>query len=286
MLISGGDVIYVLIIFLFSIFISYNLISYYFILKKSKCIKNNCICNNSLVLDIIYNLKLEKIKAFIISKQQKLFDIGKPYGINISTYIFIKYFISILLFVILLYNSRNVVISAVMFFIIFFLQDVLIYFYKRNESNKLISEISNVVQNIILSLSANMSLYNSLLSSINVIKYNRFKLEFIDFINKYKMYNYSILESVNGFEKKFDTYEFDMFLSILVECEKEGNYIELLENFNKTLDIRYFKFLNMKYAKNLSITLIAIILALANSFLIVGYPIISEISTSLLDMFK
>lgn len=173
-----------------------------------------------------------------------------------------------------------------MFFIIFFLQDILIYIYKKNESNKLISEISNIVQNIILSLSANMSLYNSLVSSIDVIKYSRFRLEFIDFINKYKMYNYNMIEAVNGFEKKFNTYEFNMFLSILIECEKEGNYVELLENFNKTLDIRYFKALNIQYAKNLSVTLIAIILALTNSFLIVGYPIISEISTSLFDMFK
>ena len=100
------------------------------------------------------------------------------------------------------------------------------------------------------------------------------------------MYNYNMLEAINCFEKKFDAYEFNMFLSILVECEKEGNFIELLENFNKTLDIRYFKFLNMQYSKKLSVTLVAIIIALVNSFVIVGYPIISEISTSLYNIFE
>ncbi len=266
--------------------ISYNLISYYFILKKSKLIKRKINSFNSLFLEFFAKLKLEKIKSYVELKNKKLIDIGEPYGINISKYMIIKYFISVLLFVILLFNSKNFSISIILFLTIFFLQDFLIYYYIKNEANKLIYEISNIVQNIILSLSANMSLYDSLLSSINIIKYKRFKVEFMSFINKYKMYNYSILDAVNYFENKFDTYEFNMFLSILIECEKDGNYVNLLENFSKTLEVRYFKVLNVQYIKNLSVMLFSIIISLIDSFLIVGYPIFSEISISLMDTFK
>ena len=168
----------------------------------------------------------------------------------------------------------------------FFLPDILIYMFEKDESSKLINEISNIVQNIILSLSSNMSLYDSLSSSLYIIKYDRLKKEYSDFINKYEMYNYNILKAVNDFEKKFNAYEFDMFLSILVECDKEGKYIELLENFEKSLEVRYFKYLNQQSIKNTFVIVFAIIIALANSFLIIGYPIVFELITNVYDIFS
>lgn len=173
-----------------------------------------------------------------------------------------------------------------MFFIIFFLPNCLIYIFEKKESIKLINEISNIVQNIILSLSANMSLYDSLISSSNIIKYDRFKNEFLNFIDKYKMYNYSILKAVNSFEKKFDTFEVNMFLSILIECEKEGKYIELLENFEKSLEIRYFKYLNVQSIKSNFIMILAIIISLINCFFVVGFPMIYEIYKNLFEIFS
>lgn len=242
--------------------------------------------NQNVLSNFLPKIKINILNSYLISKEEKLLNLNNPYGINITKYIIIKYFLSLILFVILFYNSRNILISIILFFIMFFLPDFLVYLFKKNESIMLVNEISNIVQNIILSLSSNMSLYDSLYSSINVIKYERFKTEFNDFLNRYKMYNYNILKAVNNFENKFNSYEFNMFLSILVECEKEGNYIELLENFNETLEIRYIKNLNVEYMKNMAITILAIITALFNSFLVVGYPIIYEITSNIFEMFK
>lgn len=271
---------------LISVFISYNFVSYYYVLKKSKCILDLDNKVSNFFYYILLKIKFKRLKTYFISKEKNLQDIGNPYGIDIVKYLFIKYILSFILFFILLYNSKSILYSIILFLIIYFFPDILVSLFKINESSKLINEISNIVQNIILSLSANMSLYNSLFSSINLIKYNRFKIEFGNFINRYKMYNYNILKAVNNFENKFSSYEFKMFLSILVECEKEGNYIELLENFNESLEIRYIKSVNFQYIKNLSLTMFSIIVSLLNSLFIVGYPIIYEITSNMYKMFK
>lgn len=271
---------------LISVFISYNFVSYYYVLKKSKCILDLDNKVSNFFYYILLKIKFKRLKTYFISKEKNLQDIGNPYGIDIVKYLFIKYILSFILFFILFYNSKSILYSIILFLIIYFFPDILVSLFKINESSKLINEISNIVQNIILSLSANMSLYNSLFSSINLIKYNRFKIEFGNFINRYKMYNYNILKAVNNFENKFSSYEFKMFLSILVECEKEGNYIELLENFNESLEIRYIKSVNFQYIKNLSLTMFSIIVSLLNSLFIVGYPIIYEITSNMYKMFK
>ncbi len=271
---------------LISVFISYNFVSYYYVLKKSKCILDLDNKVSNFFYYILLKIKFKRLKTYFISKEKNLQDIGNPYGIDIVKYLFIKYILSFILFFILFYNSKSILYSIILFLIIYFFPDILVSLFKINESSKLINEISNIVQNIILSLSANMSLYNSLFSSINLIKYNRFKIEFENFINRYKMYNYNILKAVNNFENKFSSYEFKMFLSILVECEKEGNYIELLENFNESLEIRYIKSVNFQYIKNLSLTMFSIIVSLLNSLFIVGYPIIYEITSNMYKMFK
>lgn len=271
---------------LISVFISYNFVSYYYVLKKSKCILDLDNKVSNFFYYILLKIKFKRLKTYFISREKNLQDIGNPYGIDIVKYLFIKYILSFILFFILFYNSKSILYSIILFLIIYFFPDILVSLFKINESSKLINEISNIVQNIILSLSANMSLYNSLFSSINLIKYNRFKIEFENFINRYKMYNYNILKAVNNFENKFSSYEFKMFLSILVECEKEGNYIELLENFNESLEIRYIKSVNFQYIKNLSLTMFSIIVSLLNSLFIVGYPIIYEITSNMYKMFK
>ena len=71
----------------------------------------------------------------------------------------------------------------------FFLPNILIRSFIKKENMNLIHEISNVVQSLELSLSANIPIYKSLAISVNVIKYKRFKNSYIKFIEDYKMYN-------------------------------------------------------------------------------------------------
>jgi hypothetical protein len=77
-----------------------------------------------------------------------------------------------------------------------------------------------------------------------------------------------------------------MFLSLLTQGEKEGNMIEILETFLDSLELMYFKNLKYKSSKKaLGIILITIVV-LFNSFIVVLYPIIVEVTTSFTSLFK
>ena len=204
----GGGYIYAIIFICISILISYNLFSYYSIKKKSLYVLKDShkIFNKS---------NLNKTINYFTKIQSLINNLGNPYGLNLKKYIIIKYFLSIALFIIMYINSKNFIISILLFLSIFLLPDILISIYSKNESIIIINEISNIVQNIIISLSANMTLYDSLKSSINVINYNRLKNEYSRFIDNYMMYNFDILKAISIFSSKFKSYEFNMFLSLL-----------------------------------------------------------------------
>ena len=131
-----------------------------------------------------------------------------------------------------------------------------------------------------------MTLYDSLKSSINVINYNRLKNEYSRFIDNYMMYNFDILKAISIFSSKFKSYEFNMFLSLLSQGEKEGNLIQILETFSDSLELSFFKVLKYKTSTRTIMIIVATLVLLINSFAIVLYPIIVEISTSFVDIFK
>lgn len=218
--------------------------------------------------------------------QKKLDNLGNPYGLNSKKYIIIKYFLSITLCIIMYINSKNIFISLILFLFIFILPNILIFSYSKRESIIIINEISNIVQNIILSLSANMTLYDSLKSGINVINYDRFKNEYSRFVENYMMYNFDMIKAVSIFSSKFSSFEFNMFLSLLTQGEKEGNLIEILETFSDSLELSYFKTLKYKSSSRTLIIVISTMILLINSFAIVLYPLMIEISSSFVEIFK
>ena len=272
---SGGGCIHVIIYICISIFISYNLISYYYINKKSIYITNNKYINKDL-----------KVNYYLKKVQTKLNNIGNPYGLNLKRYIIIKYFISIALFIIMYINSNNLFTSIILFLSMYFLPNVLIFLYSKNESSIINNEISNIVQNIILSLSANMTFYDSLKYAQNSINYDRLKKEYSKFVEDYMMYNFDIFKAISTFLTKFNSYEFYVFLSLLLQGEKEGNMIEILENFYDSLQFKYFKNLKYKASVRTIMIIFSTLILLINSFAIVLYPIITEISFSFTEMFK
>jgi hypothetical protein len=100
------------------------------------------------------------------------------------------------------------------------------------------------------------------------------------------MYNFNILRAIEDFKEKFSSYEFNMFLTVLKECEREGNAVESLEAFGKTLDFAYFKYLKLKSANRIIFVSLATVISLINIFLIIMYPIAIQISQNLTDIFK
>lgn len=277
---SGGDYIYALIFIVISVFISFNVYSYYSMKKKSFLVKSK-----------------KKHEIHFISSERKFYcyfnricieldHLGNPYGLNGKKYIIIKYFLSIALFIIMYFNSRNLVTSIFLFLSFFFLPNILISVYKKKESILMVEDISNIVQNIILSLSANMNLYHSLKISVSAISYKRLKEEYAKFVENYMLYNFNLYKAISLFSDKFHSFEFNMFLSLLSQGEKEGNMMEILETFSDSLELMYFK--NLKYKasrKMLGIILITVVI-LINSFMIVLYPIMIEITTSFTKLFR
>lgn len=253
--------------------------SYYFILKKSRVVLSNSFYSK-------VTAKNEKKYRYFLKLDNHLRNMGNPYNLDYKKYIFIKYFLSIFLSIISYINSKNILVSIILYFFIFFIPNILLKLYSKKESIQIVDEISNIVQNIILSLSVNMSLYDSLNMGLSVINNERFKKEYSIFIENYMLYNFNIIKSIELFSKKYNSYEFNMFLSILSQGEKQGNLLELLETFSDTLDLILQKNLKYKLSKNMISIIISTIILLLNSFAIVLYPIIIEITNSFSQMFK
>lgn len=276
---SGGDCIYVVIFIILSFLLSYNFLSYYFINQKSKYINLNKFKLN-------FNLKNSLFHKYFLKTSQNLFYLGNPYGFTLIKFLLFKYVLSAIIFCLLMYRSSNILISISFYIVFLKLPDILVFLYKKVEGIKIINDISNIVQSLILSLSANMSFYESLKLSINNIENKRFKLEYGNFINEYILYNFNIIKALNEFEKKFDCYEFNMFLSILVQGEKEGELLENLENFSESLDLVYFRYLKYKSTQRIIFVSIATVISVLNSFFIVMYPIVIQITQNLSEIFK
>lgn len=131
-----------------------------------------------------------------------------------------------------------------------------------------------------------MPFHTSLKVSLDAIRYKRLKIEYEKFINNYYMYNFDIIRSTEEIKRKFELYEFNMFWSIISDCEKEGKYIENLENFSNTLDSLYFKFLKYKYTRRILVISLLTLVSVANILAVVIYPIMLTISENLIYIFK
>lgn len=230
--------------------------------------------------------KYSILNKYFNNIENKLFNLGKPYGLSLKKYIFIKYFLSTFLFLYIVFKYNNIIPALFILCLFILLPNILIELYKKEESTKIISEISNIVQSLILSLSAGLSLYNSLKISINSIKYPRLKKEYIKFIDNYLLYNFNINKSSKEFSYKFNSYEFNMFLSILIQSQNQNNIVEALDNFNSNLELSYFKYLKLNSAKKTLMIVFSTIIILANTILITIYPMINQIGENLNVIFS
>lgn len=264
--------IHELILFILSILISIHIISTYILNKKIKNlkVKSNNFNNNKLFSKNLFkNLKSE------------LIILKNPYGLNFRNYIFLKYIFSIFVFILMFIRTSNIIISLVYFFIIYFIPNILIYLFKKNESIVIIDDLLKITENLLLSLSSNMSVYKSLKISISLVKYNRLKEELSLFISDYEMYNFNIEKSVDNIRNKFNSFEFNIFLDILVQGEKEGKLISNLEMFSETLELSYFKTLKYKESKRITLVVMSCIVCLINISVTAIYPLFTQVISSI-----
>lgn len=279
----GGDAIDVIVFFIISIFISNQLVSYICILKKCQYVQRKN--TNSFVFTNIIS-KCIPLKNYFNIIQDKLENLENPYKITVKSYFFQKYFLSPSITVISYYCFQNIIMSILLFFSMFFIFDFFIYLYEKREENILIQEILQLTQNLILSLSIEMNLYDALLSCATGIQYKRLYKAYLTFVHQYKMYHFNFVNLIEEFEKKFHSYDVKMLLTVLLEGQKEGKYIALLENLEKTLELRVLKYEKQEYTKKLIFTIFSITVVLINCFFVVGYPIIYEITMNFTKIFK
>ncbi|MBR1884179.1 MAG: type II secretion system F family protein [Clostridia bacterium] len=223
----------------------------------------------------------------ILRKFKRSIDkMSNPYGITSKKMFILKYIISTLFFIIMIFRTKNVAISLMYFFIIYFIPDFLTKKFQKSESIKLIKEIRELTNNLILLLSANVTFYNALKISESSIKYVRFKEKFNIFVEDYALYNFNMKAAIQKFNSSFNSEEFEMFTNIILQGDKEGKMLEMLEVYSNTLELSMFKYEKSKQRQTTMYILIASILSLVNILIITVYPMIIQIFENLNVIFK
>ena len=198
-------------------------------ISKSKYINSSKFNLKNISLKLLSNKNF--ISAYLNSVNEKLKSLDNPYGLNLKKYLFIKYVLSILFFLVFYFRTSNLFLSLTLFFVIFFIPDFLIISYIRKENLILIGEISNIVQSLILSLSTNMTLNQALQISVNSLRYDRFKQNYKKFVDDYSLFNLNLKRSLEDFKIKFNSYEFNMFIGVLLDSEKNLRFERRTGNF-------------------------------------------------------
>ena len=263
------------IIIIFSFITSYYFISYYLVKLKSQKISNK----KALILKSFSHFKF--INRYILDVNEKLSNLNFPYGLSLKSYLIIKYVLSVSIFFIAFLQNVNLLKSIILFLIIFYLPNILIYIFKKREKQKVINDISNIVQNLILSLACKTSLYNSLILSSNSITYDRLKYEINEFINSYRLYNFNVKKASYNLTKKMDIVELKLFINIIEEVQQKGNDEKILIGFLDYLDEFKIKNSSLKVSSNTFLIIFITFLLIINSFLIVIYPISIQIINNL-----
>ncbi len=239
---------------------------------------------------LVYSKVVKKSKFLNGSKFNRVKDelalLKNPYGLNFRNYFIIKYILSLVFFVIIIFRTKSIIISSIYFLIIFFIPDILIRNFKKNQSNKLINEIRNLCNNLILLLTSNVSFYEALKISANSLEDKLFKEKFIIFVEDYSLFNFKLGPALEKFKNNFTSEELNMFLGIIYEGDREGKMIEMLEVFYETLELSYFKYTKYKKMKVSSYILIASIISLIDISTITVYPMMVQIVQNLGVIFR
>ena len=261
----------------------YKVISEYITEKKNKRIKVNFvkIQNNK-----DFNYLPIFLRNYLFKVQDILSKLDYPYKLTFRNYLTIKYILSIVCFIISIINKNNIYVSIIISCLVFYIPNILISMYKKNEKVLIIKELRNIVNAINISLSASLTLEESIKSSVNVITHKRLKNTYEQFIINYKVSSYNIRKSINLLKEKFGYYEMELFASTLINSEREGNIIESLEKYNMILDISYSKYLAKENSKRLFYLTFGTIISLINIIIIVMYPLFIEMSANLQMIFS
>ena len=113
----------------------------------------------------------------------------------------------------------------------------------------MLNELNIFINSLQVYLLVDNSLYYSLKNSLENLRYKRFKVNLIKFIEEYRIYNYNIQMASKNLLDKFNISELKTFIEILQDNKSIENMIELLNGLkellgdivNRNLKIYYIK---------------------------------------------
>ena len=76
-----------------------------------------------------------------------------------------------------------------------------------------------------------MTLNQALQISVNSLRYDRFKQNYKKFVDDYSLFNLNLKRSLEDFKIKFNSYEFNMFIGVLLDSEKNLRFERRTGNF-------------------------------------------------------
>ena len=223
---------------------------------------------------------------FISSKENFLSKQGYPLNLNAISYYFIKIFLAVLLLFAGSVNYDSVVTGSIFAILGFFCIDLYIFLYAKNRNSEICVDLLNIVDSIVLQLSAEVSLKDSLKYQYQNCKNKDFRKAILEFSTQYEFSELNIEKSLRELKNKFDILELNMFCNSLKEYNKVGNIIEILENLSNILKVKYMdKIKEDTRTKVLYITF-GVILALGNIILVTFYPLFISIGQGFNNIFS
>ena len=150
----------------------------------------------------------------------------------------------------------------------------------------MLNELNIFINSLQVYLLVDNSLYYSLKNSLENLRYKRFKVNLIKFIEEYRIYNYNIQMASKNLLDKFNISELKTFIEILQDNKSIENMIELLNGLKELLGDVVNRNLKIYYIKDNMYIILFIISLLLITFVIVMYPITNQIINNLSIIFN
>lgn len=230
--------------------------------------------------------KAKFLSRYIYSIKKLLENVNLPINLTVKKFIFIKYILSVLIFLISLLNYRTLTVPSILFITIFFIPNIIIKNHVKSQNIKLIKELKVLNSNLMLQLSAYVPFKDALKNSVEQIGDVYIKKNFNRFVYDYEVMGFNIRKPAEKLVSKFKSDELVSFMQMLLQCEDEGNIIENLEGFDATLKMSYFKYLNSQAIKRTIYMILGTVLMLINITILCVYPMLVQMYSNLNMIFS
>ena len=230
--------------------------------------------------------KTKFLSRYIYSIKKLLENVNLPINLTVKKFIFIKYILSVLIFLISLLNYRTLTVPSILFITIFFIPNIIIKNHVKSQNIKLIKELKVLNSNLMLQLSAYVPFKDALKNSVEQIGDVYIKKNFNKFVYDYEVMGFNIRKPAEKLVSKFKSDELVSFMQMLLQCEDEGNIIENLERFDATLKMSYFKYLNSQAIKRTIYMILGTVIMLINITILCVYPMLVQMYSNLNMIFS